>query len=378
MRRQLLATLIFLFNINIIYAMPEAENINKKDYTASRVCGKCHTEIYKFWKNSLHALSIDDPIFNVAYMQSLKQNSDRAKKYCLRCHAPVVIHNSDYELQKDVTKEGVSCDFCHTVKALDLDNERNPFKINPGVIKRSALKTASPSVHKVEYSEIYARSEFCAGCHELKGMDGVVILGTYSEWKEGPYPAKGINCQNCHMPKVEGRVVDSKLNKDKGTISLHDIQGGHSITQLKKAVDLEITRINKTDDGINVEVKLKNVGSGHCIPTGIPSRKLVLEVSLTVKDKVVDTQRIEYEKVVADSNGKQLTDDWEIMMNGAKIISDNRLKPMEERIESFSFHAPKSYEGVVNAGVYYIYTPYILDRKEMKVEMNSVEMTTGK
>lgn len=354
----------------LTYPLYSSEMINKKGYTQSSVCGKCHSEIYKFWKNSLHARSIEDPIFNVAYMQSLKYDSERAKKTCLKCHAPIVQYNSDYNLREEITREGINCDFCHTVQGVDLKNP-NPFIINPGEIKRSSPKKSSGFIHKVEYSELYANSEFCAGCHELKGKSGIAILGTYSEWKEGPYPERGITCQGCHMPKVEGKVVDKKIKN--GTISLHDIQGGHSLTQLKKAVTIEITKLTKTAESVSAEIKLKNTGSGHLIPTGIPSRKLVLEVNLIVKNKIIATQTVEYEKVIADKEGKTLTDDWEIMLNGEKIISDNRLKPLEERIENFSFKIPKSYESVIRAQIYYVYKPYIIERNEIKVEINSAE-----
>jgi hypothetical protein len=361
-----------MLQVSAISSLHTAESINKKGYTPSKVCGECHATIYNFWKNSLHSLSLEDPIFDTAYMQSLKHDSERAKKTCLKCHAPVVQYNVDYNLKEGITREGISCDFCHTVKDVDLKKE-NPFIIKPGEIKRSSLKASSPSIHKVEYSELFASAEFCAGCHELKMQNGAEILGTYSEWKRSPYPAQGINCQGCHMPKVEGRIVDKKTEDDRGTISLHDIQGGHSLTQLKKAVSLEITKITKTTDTVNAEIKLKNIGSGHCIPTGIPTRKLVLEVNLLVKDKIIATQNFEYVKVVADRDGKILTEDWEIMMNGAKVISDNRLKPLEERTETVSFQVPKSYESVISAHVYYVYKPSVIEHKEIKVEINSVD-----
>lgn len=372
MVKKTIISVFILFQINLNHALHGVESINKKGYTKSQICGECHTEIYNFWKNSLHALSIDDPIFSTAYMQSLKSESEKAKKMCLRCHAPVVQYNNDYNLREDITKEGVNCDFCHTVRDVNINDFT--FKIQPGEIKRGSLKSASSQVHKVEFSELFSRSEFCAGCHELKGIEGVTILGTYTEWKQGPYPEKGVQCQNCHMPKVEGWIVNAEQKKGDGSISLHDIQGGHSLTQLKKAVSIEITKVTKTEDSITAEIKLKNSGSGHYIPTGLPSRKLVLEVNLLIKDKIVDTRRIVYEKTVIDKDGKILNDDWEIMMHGAKILSDTRLKPMEERTESISFKMPAQYEGVITAKINYEYIPYILDRKEMKVEINSAEI----
>lgn len=376
MRKTIFFLVIILLQNKISYSFPGVESINKKGYTSSKVCRECHTTIYNFWKNSLHALSIEDPIFNVAYMQSLKYDSERAKKTCLKCHAPIVQYNSDYELRQEITREGISCDFCHTIQDVDLKNN-NPLIIKPGEIKRSTLKGSSPSVHKGGYSELFASSEFCAGCHELRSPTGIAILGTYNEWKQSPYPQKGITCQGCHMPKIEGMVADKKIKDGHGTISLHDIQGGHSLTQLKKAVTIELTKITKAADTVNAEIRLKNIGSGHFIPTGIPSRKLVLEVNLLVKDKIIATQHFEYEKTISDKDGKILTDDWEIMLNGAKIISDNRLKPLEERTETVSFQIPKSYESVISARVFYVYKPYVIEHNEIKVEINSAEASVA-
>ncbi len=42
-------------------------SLNAKGYTSSEVCAKCHEDIYRTWKNSLHALSLSDPVFDAAY-----------------------------------------------------------------------------------------------------------------------------------------------------------------------------------------------------------------------------------------------------------------------------------------------------------------------
>ena len=57
--------------------------INEAEYTSSLVCGKCHEAIYSKWKNSMHAQSISDPIFDLAFMQAVKESGEEAKKLCL-------------------------------------------------------------------------------------------------------------------------------------------------------------------------------------------------------------------------------------------------------------------------------------------------------
>jgi len=375
---RVLTVLWLLFSIpaSIYAGFPDKKSINKNNYTESKVCGECHKDIYYYWKNSLHAMSLENPIFNTAYMQSLRQDSKKAKELCLRCHAPAVLFNSDYELKQDVTREGISCDFCHTIAGIILKDTKYLFSIKVGETKRGPLKNASSPVHNVEYSSLHTRSEFCAGCHELRGNNNVPIMETYTEWQKSPYAAQGKQCQDCHMPEVEGFVVDPKLKESSRTINLHDIQGGHSLTQLKKSVQLNMVNMKKEKDTLNVGLKIANIGSGHMIPTGIPSQQLVLEVSLIVKNKIIDTQTREYEKVISDASGRVLKDDWDIIMNGAKILNDNRLAPLEERIEHFTFQIPQGYEGTISSKIYYVYRPYLMEKQEIKVEINSSENTT--
>jgi hypothetical protein len=238
-------------------------------------------------------------------------------------------------------------------------------------------KNKSVGEHKVEYSELLTKAEFCAGCHEFTNPNNTPIFSTYTEWKQSSYGKENVTCITCHMTKVEGSVTSSTEERS-NKISLHDIQGGHSLTQLQKAVQVEIKGINRTGKKINVEVGIKNIGSGHMIPTGIPSRKLILEIGLQVGDKIIGRHIIEYGKIIGDRDGKVIEDDWDIIMNGAKIVGDTRLKPKEERIESITFQLPETSEGIVSARVYYVYKPYIIQRNEIKVEINSTQQEIKK
>jgi hypothetical protein len=70
-------------------------SIEAEVYTSARTCGECHADIYNSWKNSLHAFSMTDPIFDAAYMQALKVGGDEARRLCLQCHAPMAVENGD-------------------------------------------------------------------------------------------------------------------------------------------------------------------------------------------------------------------------------------------------------------------------------------------
>jgi ssDNA-binding Zn-finger/Zn-ribbon topoisomerase 1 len=259
--------------------------VETEGYTSARICGQCHEDIYDSWKDSLHAYSLTDPIFDGAYMQALKEAGDAARRLCLQCHAPMVMQNGDYELRLGVTREGVSCDFCHTVTAVHLDRRENRYSVEPGLVKRSVIEKTSSPAHEVAHSELHSTSEFCGGCHNSSGPGGRPIMGTYDEWKNGPYVVEGVQCQDCHMTLSAGRVVREEV-QDSGTeIHLHSLI--QDTDQLRSALTVQIDRAARTFDRLQLDVVVENVGSGHMVPTGIPSREVVLTVNVEVGGRVL-------------------------------------------------------------------------------------------
>jgi hypothetical protein len=359
---------------------PIKQLMEKDKYSSSVVCGRCHQEIYNTWKKSLHAQSIEDPIFKTAYLEAYHDTAGEVKYLCLRCHAPITAVNNDYDLKEPITREGVSCDFCHTLTKINMDNKDNPFSFELGLSKRGPLKlkdNASPA-HEVVYSSLHESSLLCAGCHEYKNGNGLSILSTYSEWKESPYAEEGKQCQDCHMPLVKGNVVKPEIKEGIGKyINLHDITGGHSLERLREAVKTEIEDVRRIDDMLQVKVKITNKGSGHMVPTGLPTRKLILQVIGKTPETEIRIGEIIYHKLLMDNNRKEILKDSEIFYKAKSLVMDNRLAPRESRIEIFKFPAPKGLESImlsVVAKIFYKYTPTIMDRKEMEIEMSSDEI----
>ncbi|MFQ6038993.1 MAG: multiheme c-type cytochrome, partial [Candidatus Aminicenantales bacterium] len=266
------------------------------ELTSSETCQKCHAEIYRHWKNAMHSMSLEDPIFKSAYIESYFNTRGQAKYNSLRCHAPAVLVKGDYDLEQANTKEGVSCDFCHSVKAIHFEKRDHPFELEIGRIKRGPLSEASSPAHETKASPLFKSSELCAGCHEYVNDNGVSILGTYTEWKSGPYAKQGIPCQDCHMPLVSGNIVRPQVAaSQQKKINLHAISASHSTEQLQKAVAVRIQNVHREEGVIQVTVEVSNTGSGHKVPTGIPSRKLVLLVELKAPN-VYLTQHKTYER----------------------------------------------------------------------------------
>ncbi len=340
-----------------------------KGITSSKMCKKCHEEIFGEWKNAMHSMSMDDPIFKASYMQAYFGTAGSAKFECLQCHAPFTLMNKDYDLTKDITQEGVSCDFCHSVKEVHPGNKSNPFVFDLGNTKRGPLSNTSSPAHDTEPSSLFKSSELCAGCHEYTNEREVTILGTYSEWKQSPYPGENTQCQNCHMPLIPGRTVREKIKKSaQKQINLHAISAGHSTEQLQKALDVKITKADIVTDFINVEVDVTNVGSGHVVPTGIPTRNLILLVELKTPNEYFVQQRV-YQRLLVDEQGNLLSEIYDIFKNAAKVSLDTRLKPRETRTERFVFAVPKNKKITISARVEYLYKAKVLSPTEMRVKM---------
>ena len=340
--------------------------VNPDGYTSARVCGQCHADIYNSWKKSLHAFSLVDPVFDTAFMQAVKEGGEKARRRCLHCHAPMTMMNNDYQLSQQVSREGVSCDFCHTVTAVHLDGRDKPYTIDLGLVKRSVLKNASSPAHQVSFSALHAKSEFCGGCHNLIGPGGVAVMSTYDEWRRSPYAAEGVQCQNCHMVLSAGRVVSEAVQESASQIHLHSLI--HDSDQLRRALSVQITGTQRTVNSLQVEVLVENVGSGHMIPTGMPTREVVLQVTAE-SSGFSKSQERRYKKVVADAQGKPLEADYQVILRGSQILSDNRIAPREKRIERFSFPTWGTKSVKVTATLAYHYTPRLLKVQDINIQL---------
>ena len=336
--------------------LPLRENV----LTSAQECGLCHAEIYGKWKDSMHSQSVSDPIFKTAYMEAYLASKGGAKKLCLRCHAPATYLNSDYDLELPISAEGVTCHFCHSVEEVK-PLIKKAFTLKVGTTIRGPRGTAETDYHKSVKSAIHSKSEICAGCHEYE-EGGIKIMGTYSEWKNSSYAAKGIQCQGCHMPP---EVVTDKSGR-KSKVFSHYLAGGHSIMQLRKAVTVKVTGLTRGKDRITVEVELENSGSGHYVPTGIPTRRLLLSCVIKMSGTKALKQKVVYEKVIFDKNGKELTKDSDIMLGlGTQIVKDNRLAPGEKRKVRLVYFTNPDVEVAVSAWVEYVYSPNLAQPAEM-------------
>jgi hypothetical protein len=354
---------------------PAAQDIDATKFTSARVCGACHQAINATWQQSMHAQAFSNGVFQAAYREAKGAYAEDRARLCLRCHAPAVFWTPGYASQDPLAAEGITCDFCHSVRAVRLDTPEAQLDVSVGRTKYGPLKHAQSPIHEVVDSELHRRSEFCAACHEYRNAQGVAVLETYSEWKAGPYAAEGKQCQDCHMPLTAGRVAALGPNNALKGVNLHDISGSHSLETVRKAVTMKIlSAVRLPESKVQVELLVSNVGSGHCFPTGLPLHRAVLEVTLTDRERKIGSRTLTFEKELVDGEGVPITREHEAFLVARSVHSDTRLKPKEERRVVVTFYDAETPEGLVEASLWYQYSTRSVTSKAGTETIEPVDM----
>lgn len=119
------------------------------------------------------------------------------------------------------------------------------------------------------------------------------------------------------------------------------------------------------------------------IPTGTPSRKLLLTARLRgPRKEILRKSTIRYQKILVDDQLNPVENDVDVFVKPVKVLTDTRLRPQEARVERFVFPVtpellseerilhrtyPRTYE--VEVELTYRYTPVVLQPADMTVEM---------
>lgn len=327
------------------------------DVESSENCGSCHQTIYETWHESAHAHALDDEVF----LQSLRDTeSTRGRKLallCLECHAPIVALNGDVDLALRITWEAVNCDVCHSLVSVDLSGKGPRRVLEPGPVKRGPFADAVDDAHPVAYSPLHTESAACAWCHEYTTPEGVPVLSTYSEWQKSEAAGRGETCQSCHMGATRVEVVDPRADRVPGAeINLHRVPGGHSLDQLHHALGVSI-HTGREGDELTVDLTVRNKGAGHAVPTGMPGRKVILEVSVQGSSGESYSERRVYTRRFAASDGRPVVRDRDHFVPGARMVEDTRIAPDERREESFRFPVPPAATAYVKVNLHYEHSP---------------------
>lgn len=360
--------LAFVLPLCLAPAMLGAAKVELHPPDSAEVCGRCHRAIHDAWKSSAHAQSMESPLFQDVLELANEDFGAAGRKVCLGCHAPIAVLTGDLEPVKKVSWEGVTCDYCHSVRGVTMDGPNPKAQVSFANTKSGPFKDAVSQAHGTVFSEVHTTAEICAPCHEYRNANGFAVLTTYSEWKNSMYGKSGKPCQACHMYRVEGDVVDPMIQRVKhARINLHTMPGSHSLEQLNHAfkAQMEVTR---DKDTVKVQVQVSNQAAGHYLPTGSPLRQLVMELRAEPYGGGRSFREVKtYARMVADAKGTVLMREHYAFLKATQVVSDTRLAPGEKRTENFSFPIPAGPKVQVKATFWYYFSPMARTESERRV-----------
>ncbi|MBI3665912.1 MAG: hypothetical protein HY236_06755 [Acidobacteria bacterium] len=296
-------------------------------------CGVCHQEIYQEWLASTHAQALADKQFQAEMSKSPETNW-----LCLNCHTPLenqlaqiaigVTAGSTHQpiLKKNarfdaaLSPEGVTCAVCH---------------VKNGVVLGPYGDSKAP--HPVRREPRLLDERACGACHQATAAYTDTLVCTFDtaeEWRASLYGARRQYCSHCHMPEVERPVaVGGPVRKSRRHLFL-----GSKIPKLTTLPENQRQYYDLYPNGLSVDIVnekglvklvLKNARAGHLLPTGDPERFILVKAEM------------------ADSAGRMLDrqtyrigQEW-VWYPQVRKISDNRLKPLEERQVELRFSNPR-------------------------------------
>jgi len=313
-------------------------------------CQRCHVDEVAEWGVSSHATTLRDGYFETMYKgSSLNGNVSQQTDWvitangrirlppkdkdlvtfagpgfrldyptengnCSYCHIPTAQAGTD--LTKFFYSEGVTCDVCHKVLGVMLDDTGYPYSDRPGVLSFTFLPqqydpnfyigpfantiTSQGEFPKIICSPVFSESTFCAACHYGKFYN-MVIYNSYGEWLASPYSQKMVrneggqevenkdyrSCQDCHM-LVSDQLQDklpsereacSASNHEFSDFNHNMMRNGTESQLIKDAASLTIESEYVVEtNSFRVIVKTTNEKAGHKFPTDSPLRHLILVV----------------------------------------------------------------------------------------------------
>ncbi|MCH8829223.1 MAG: hypothetical protein IID45_06555, partial [Planctomycetes bacterium] len=162
-------------------------------FDTPQTCGACHPTHFKEWQGSIMHYAAESPVFNAfeLIINKLTQGEFAANgaepNFCIGCHSPTGVFNNELpdfvdeasalpsrDSLSPVSREGLSCDFCHTVTGPAIESSllqdgiaNTSLEFSPSYDKVGPIFDPSPSpYHTSSGSAFISSANFCGGCHE--------------------------------------------------------------------------------------------------------------------------------------------------------------------------------------------------------------------
>jgi len=226
---------------------------------ATQSCGTCHPAQLSDWKTSLHAKGMRPGV--TGQLVELWRTDGESARLCLTCHAPLAEQQPENRAIFDAAlqRQGIVCASCHVRSTSDSDRR----------VAEQAARGASPAASLphggATRTPAFLASEFCSSCHQFEhdgfALNGKLLENTHEEWKASPAAARGVQCQDCHMPDRR-----------------HLWRGIHDPEMVRSGVVVDVTTDRtryKARDEITARLTITATGVGHHFPTYITPRVVV-------------------------------------------------------------------------------------------------------
>jgi hypothetical protein len=392
---------------------PESQKKKYHYYEDPRICSGCHWEKYEKWTGSQHSKGFTGDFFQAQFYEvvlpslSLDEKVANANEDCIGCHSPTAFLSGDmipprsnepdnhwnpFEATRTRAERGIFCDFCHTLDRFANDPPFNHDFISHATEavdpKKGDLEFPWSPHHETETSEIFEDIMICATCHNEQNPYGVWVKATEHEYSESVYLHRGIPCQSCHMQPMSGKPAKMGFIRPHNTD--HWFGGGFAgFVEGAAGVYLQaIPELLNAGQEIDFSILVKTLATGHKFPTGsVEERDVWLHVSLNSPegeevlhipvplnpDDPNDSYFVTSNEKVAYPSHSTLSDPIERdgLTEGDRIYHsafldsegeftyaqwlcveeiENRLEPLEERMEHYRLSVPKNLE----KGEYYL------------------------
>lgn len=275
---------------------------------------------------------------------------EEVQALCMRCHAPMVSHSRRIAgqgpiavaaaAQDPLAQDGVSCTVCHQIQPDGLGSEAT-FAGKPRIEKGRKIFGPYPdpaggpmrmhASYEPNQGAHVQTSALCGSCHTLHtGHTGEQFpeQTPYLEWRNSVFSdengrtASSRTCQECHMAVVGNtRIARNPAGRDfliqvRPDVRSHAFVGGNafmldllaanrerlgvraSAAALEKnaqasrrllteeTVAVSIGELSRKDGALQFDVRVENL-TGHKFPSGYPSRRAWLHVSVRAGRKVL-------------------------------------------------------------------------------------------